>query len=74
MLGGKGVEQQDFHCSRPMASSNHAIGSTERPNRLFRLSDASRSLEFEFVNEGQPIRRAGLDGNICLGLAGFGSK
>ena len=59
LLGGKGVEQRDFHCSRPMSSSAKAVGAA-RPERLFRLSDASGQLSFDLVRDGQPIRKADL--------------
>jgi gelsolin len=63
LLGGKGVDQRDFHCSRPMSSLEKSVKGTERPTRLFRLSDASGQLSFDLVKDGQPIRRADLNGN-----------
>ncbi|KAG0646617.1 Severin [Hyphodiscus hymeniophilus] len=62
LLGGKGVEQRDFHCVRPMGSSESGSGAG-RPKRLFRLSDASGQLSFDLVKDGQPIKRADLNGN-----------
>ena len=58
LLGGKGVEQRDFHCERSVGSSEGSA--SKRPTRLFRLSDASGELAFDLVKDGQPIRRGDL--------------
>jgi gelsolin len=44
-------------------SSSKASGSSSRPQRLFRLSDASGKLSFGLVKDSEPIQRADLDGN-----------
>ena len=63
LLGGKDVDQREFHCPRPFSSLEKSVSGPGRPTRLFRLSDASSQLSFDLVKEGQPIRRADLDGN-----------
>ncbi len=62
LLGGKDVDPTEFRAHRP-ASSSKASSSTSRPQRLFRLSDASGKLSFDLVKNGQPIHKADFDGN-----------
>ncbi len=57
LLGGKGTEQSKFRAARPISAPE----TRPRPQRLFRLSDASGNLSFNLVKEGQPIRRSDLD-------------
>ena len=63
LLGGKDVEQIEFHCERPISSTVKSSNGAERPVRLFRLSDASGQLSFNLVKDGQPILKTDLDGS-----------
>jgi gelsolin len=58
LLGGEGVDQARFECPRPVASSG---SKSERPQKLFRLSDASGELSFDLVKSGEPIQQSDLD-------------
>ncbi|OTA89318.1 hypothetical protein M434DRAFT_398654 [Hypoxylon sp. CO27-5] len=59
MLGG-GDAEGPFKAPRPIASSE-SEGTTHRPRRLFRLSDASGQLRFDLVKEGGAIDSSDLD-------------
>ncbi|KAI1412685.1 putative actin-binding protein Fragmin [Hypoxylon sp. FL1857] len=61
MLGGEDVEGP-FRAPRPIASSK-SQNTTQRPRRLFRLSDASGQLRFDLVKEGSAIDFSDLDSN-----------
>ncbi|KAL2842098.1 hypothetical protein BJX68DRAFT_244950 [Aspergillus pseudodeflectus] len=68
LLGGQGVDTFStvFKAPRPIAGSKSgekgSVGS-DRPKKLFRLSDASGQLEFDLVKEGGPARRSDFDGD-----------
>ncbi|KAI0206004.1 putative actin-binding protein Fragmin [Astrocystis sublimbata] len=55
LLGGEDAEEP-FRAARPMTSHE-----STRPRRLWRLSDASGTLEFNMVKEGDDMARSDLD-------------
>jgi len=57
MLGGEDAEGP-FHADRPVVASP-----IQRPRKLWRLSDASGTLEFDVVKEGNGMTRSDLDSN-----------
>lgn len=57
MLGGKDAEGP-FRAARPIVSRE-----SQRPRRLWRLSDTSGTLEFDVVKEGHDMTRSDLDRN-----------
>ncbi|KAL2061159.1 hypothetical protein VTL71DRAFT_7432 [Oculimacula yallundae] len=59
MLGGEGVAQREFAAPRPMST----VSKSERPKKLFRLSDAGGGLSFDLVKEGQAVQKGDFDGN-----------
>lgn len=66
-LGGEDVDvlSTQFRAARPVARSKveEREELATKPHRLFRLSDASGSLSFDLVKEGQGISRSDLDTN-----------
>jgi gelsolin len=68
LLGGQGVDTFStvFKAPRPIAGlksgEKGSVGS-ERPKKLFRLSDASGQLKFDLVKEGGRARRSDFDGD-----------
>ncbi|KAL2822448.1 hypothetical protein BJX63DRAFT_121476 [Aspergillus granulosus] len=67
LLGGRDVDSIStmFKAPRPISSKRaEEVGDgSERPRKLFRLSDASGQLQFDLVKEGGPVRRSDFDGN-----------
>lgn len=59
LLGGKDIHQTNFQAARPVSPSEIAVSS--RPQKLFRLSDASGELSFDLVKSGEPIKQTDLD-------------
>ncbi|KAI1294118.1 putative actin-binding protein Fragmin [Xylaria venustula] len=57
LLGGEDTEGP-FRAARPIVSRE-----SQRPRRLWRLSDASGTLEFNVVKEGHDIAKSDLDSN-----------
>ncbi|KAJ8128987.1 hypothetical protein O1611_g4646 [Lasiodiplodia mahajangana] len=57
LLGGEDAEGP-FRAARPIAAHE-----SRRPRKLWRLSDASGSLEFDVVKEGNEIAKSDLDSN-----------
>ena len=57
LLGGKDVQKATFEAPRPVAPSEV----TARPQKLFRLSDATGELSFDLIKSGQPIKKSDLD-------------
>lgn len=57
LLGGKDIHQTTFEALRPVALPEV----TARPQKLFRLSDASGELSFDLVKSGDPIKKSDLD-------------
>ncbi|KAL3447827.1 hypothetical protein BJX65DRAFT_276107 [Aspergillus insuetus] len=68
LLGGGDVDTftTTFKAPRPIAGSKSgekgSVGS-DRPKKLFRLSDASGQLEFDLVKEGGLVRKSDFDGD-----------
>lgn len=60
LLGGDDdTPREGFQCRRPGAGAR----TTERPKKLWRLSDASGDLSFDLVKDAGSISRRDLDGN-----------
>ncbi|KAJ5081718.1 hypothetical protein NUU61_009982 [Penicillium alfredii] len=65
LLGGKDVDASKLQAPRPGFFSRSAghDDAQARSHKLFRLSDASGSLSFDLVKDGQRVQRNDLDGN-----------
>jgi gelsolin len=57
MLGGE-EDEGPFHADRPVLASLN-----QRPRKLWRVSDALGSLDFDIVKERNSITRSDLDSN-----------
>ncbi|WYZ37024.1 hypothetical protein EsH8_II_000530 [Colletotrichum jinshuiense] len=64
LLGGGGDDAPlaGFHCPRPVRSASRAHAG-ERPQKLFRLSDASGELRFDVVKDGSKAALSDFDGD-----------
>jgi gelsolin len=62
-LGAGEDDAAEFHAARPMQPLRSMTEGSQRPRRLFRLSDASGELTFELVGEGEAVSESDLDGN-----------
>lgn len=65
LLGGKEVGQPTFQTPRPghFSQITNDESRQSRPRKLFRLSDASGTLAFDLVKDGQRVNQADFDGN-----------
>ncbi|CAG8953990.1 hypothetical protein HYFRA_00009089 [Hymenoscyphus fraxineus] len=60
LLGGENSSQTEFRSPRPLSHKSDT-GSNARPQRLFRLSDASGRLSFDLVKDQTPVHGADFD-------------
>lgn len=66
LLGGDAEAKQpnfQFRAPRPGRFARAADDRSTRPRKLFRLSDASGTLSFDLVKDGQRVKKSDLDGN-----------
>ncbi|KAH7122895.1 hypothetical protein EDB81DRAFT_222500 [Dactylonectria macrodidyma] len=64
LLGGDDdTPSSGFRSKRPFASGNQPHSVDAQPTRLFRLSDASGTLSFDLVKDGERVTRDDLDSN-----------
>ncbi|GJD04493.1 gelsolin [Colletotrichum higginsianum] len=66
LLGGDNEDDEaprsGFRCPRPVRSATKAQAGGERPQKLFRLSDASGELRFDVVKDGSRAALSDFDG------------
>ncbi|KAJ5778326.1 hypothetical protein N7520_001572 [Penicillium odoratum] len=62
LLGGKEADQSSLQAQRPgyFSKSTHEDSTSSRPRKLFRLSDASGTLSFDYVKDGR-VQQSDLD-------------
>lgn len=63
LLGGEGVDQVEFKAQRPAGYESRDSGNPSSPleKKLFRLSDATGTLSFDLVKDGEPIQPTDFD-------------
>ncbi|RHZ51902.1 hypothetical protein CDV55_103934 [Aspergillus turcosus] len=74
LLGGREITQLSFQAPRPVTFAGGDRDSDEsQSHKLFRLSDASGTISFDLVKDGQQISPSDLDGNDVF-LCDTGSR
>jgi gelsolin len=65
LLGGSEVDTNTFKAGRPIPTTKGQTAESKpsETRKLFRLSDASGSLTFALVKQGQPIQKSDFDSN-----------
>ena len=75
LLGGKDVDQSSLQAQRPgyFAKASQTESGASRSRKLFRLSDASGTLSFDLVKDGDRIQKSDFDGKDVF-LCDVGSR